>query len=241
MRVHVSTVEEQLETLPEIEDRVATGRRLRHLNEPINAGERVQLHRRKGFRPFSAVQTITRKPIQARTCIIELSLKAGCISSPPRTRRVSAPPERDPSHLARQTTSLAQDGLGRERGLDHDHPLCSYWRGNRARSTSASLPNFNNGMRPVSLHTVDSSALQLPDASDTDFSFFLRARHCRKAGPTTSVSVAMDPSFLVLCGDSSTPPCLTRPFESMTTQTSACASRDTYQCWGLPKDEKGQA
>ena len=77
MRVHVPAVEERLEALLEIVDHVFTGRRLRHLDEPFNAGDRV-LSR--------TVQTIYRQPIQARTCIIELSLKTGCLSSPPRTR-----------------------------------------------------------------------------------------------------------------------------------------------------------
>ena len=75
-RVHVSAVEERLEALLEIVDHVITGRRLRHLDEPFNAGDRVL---------SPTVQTIYRQPIQARTCIIELSLKTGSLSSPPRT------------------------------------------------------------------------------------------------------------------------------------------------------------
>ena len=69
---------------------------------------------------------------------------------------VSAATGKDPDYLARQTVSLALDGLGREPG-----------------SATASLPNFSTEIRPIDLYTAGSSALQLPDASDTEFSFLL--------------------------------------------------------------------
>ena len=113
----------QHETLPEIVDHVVTRRRLRHLNEPVNAGDRVQLHRRMAGSSFPHCPDDNPKANSSSHMHGRGVLEEKQAASRSRLQHdvASRREEKGPD-----TAALAPGGLGRKPGLAHDRPLNMY-------------------------------------------------------------------------------------------------------------------
>ena len=149
-------------------DHVVTRRWLRHFYGPFNAGDQCpNCIGERGFVLSPLSRRYPAKPLQPRTCIIELSSK-----TPPLV------PASDKTWLPAVNAAREKFPIT-SRGIQPPWPktdlvasqtllttvLCSFWRGDWTHPTSvaphismtsatASLPNFNNGIRPSSHHSA---------------------------------------------------------------------------------------